>query len=147
LVRRLRARSLDWAQTRPEWGLAGNAAFIAAPRDRTRGIDLRGRAFLHDYDWRQDRDFGTLELIMTAPMVVAAWINLQYYGSTVNNQAFGCGNKVLHNVTGTIGVLEGNAGYLKPACRGNRCMTAGNSCMRRFGWRCSLRHRRRRSTR
>jgi uncharacterized protein YbcC (UPF0753/DUF2309 family) len=113
LVRKLRARSRDWAQTRPEWGLAGNAAFIAAPRERTRGIDLGGSTFLHDYDWRQDQDFSTLQLIMTAPMVVAAWINLQYYGSTVNNQAFGCGNKVLHNVTGTIGVLEGNAGDLK----------------------------------
>ncbi len=113
LVRALRARSRDWAQTRPEWGLAGNAAFIAAPRARTRGIDLHGRIFLHEYDWRQDCDFSTLELIMTAPMVVATWINLQYYGSTVNNQAFGCGNKVLHNVTGTIGVLEGNAGDLK----------------------------------
>ena len=98
---------------RPEWGLAGNAAFIAAPRERTRGIDLGGRAFLHDYDWRQDEGFGVLELIMTAPMVVASWINLQYYGSTVNNRVFGSGNKVLHNVVGTIGVLEGNAGDFK----------------------------------
>jgi hypothetical protein len=113
LVKKIRARSRDWAQTRPEWGLAGNAVFIAAPRTRTRGLDLRGRAFLHDYDWRQDQAFGTLELIMTAPMVVAAWINLQYYGSIVNNRVFGCGNKMLHNVTGTIGVLEGNAGDLK----------------------------------
>jgi uncharacterized protein YbcC (UPF0753/DUF2309 family) len=111
--RAISKRSRDWAQLRPEWGLAGNAVFIAGPRARTRGLDLRGRAFLHDYDWRQDRDFETLELIMTAPMVVAAWINLQYYGSTVNNLAFGSGNKVLHNVTGTIGVLEGNAGDLK----------------------------------
>jgi uncharacterized protein YbcC (UPF0753/DUF2309 family) len=110
---RVLARSRDWSQVRPEWGLAGNAAFIAAPRTRTRGIDLGGRAFLHDYDWRTDRDFGVLQLIMTAPMVVASWINLQYYGSTVNNRAFGAGNKVLHNVTGTIGVLEGNAGDLK----------------------------------
>ena len=55
----------------------------------------------------------TLELIMTAPMVVASWINLQYYGSTVNNAAFGAGDKVLHNVVGTLGVLEGNAGDLK----------------------------------
>jgi uncharacterized protein YbcC (UPF0753/DUF2309 family) len=110
---RVLARSRDWSQVRPEWGLAGNAAFIAAPRTRTRGIDLGGRAFLHDYDWRSDRDFGVLQLIMTAPMVVASWINLQYYGSTVNNRAFGAGNKVLHNVTGTIGVLEGNAGDLK----------------------------------
>ncbi|CCD98816.1 DUF2309 domain-containing protein [Bradyrhizobium sp. STM 3809] len=106
-------RSRDWAQVRPEWGLAGNASFIAAPRARTRGIDLEGRAFLHDYDWRQDKDFATLQLIMTAPMVVASWISLQYYGSTVNNAAFGAGNKVLHNVAGTIGVLEGNAGDLK----------------------------------
>ncbi len=111
--RRVLARSRDWAQVRPEWGLAGNAAFIAAPRARTRGVDLAGRAFLHDYDWQQDDGFRTLELILTAPMVVASWINLQYYGSTVNNRAFGAGNKVLHNVTGTIGVLEGNAGDLK----------------------------------
>jgi uncharacterized protein YbcC (UPF0753/DUF2309 family) len=31
----------------------------------------------------------------------------------VNNSAFGAGNKVLHNVTGALGVLEGNAGDLK----------------------------------
>jgi uncharacterized protein YbcC (UPF0753/DUF2309 family) len=106
-------RSRDWSQPRPEWGLAGNAAFIAAPRTRTRDVDLGGRAFLHDYDWRQDDDFSVLELIMTAPMVVASWINLQYYGSAVNTAAFGCGNKVLHNVVGTIGVLQGNGGDLQ----------------------------------
>ncbi|WP_291863746.1 DUF2309 domain-containing protein [Bradyrhizobium sp.] len=111
--RAVKARSRDWAQVRPEWGLAGNAAFIAAPRRRTRGLDLGGRAFLHDYEWRKDTGFVVLELIMTAPMVVASWINLQYYGSTVNNRAFGSGNKVLHNVVGQLGVLEGNAGDLK----------------------------------
>ena len=107
------ARSRDWSQVRPEWGLAGNAAFIAAPRNRTRGLDLGGRAFLHSYDWRRDEGFSVLELIMTAPMVVASWINLQYFGSTVDNRAFGAGNKVLHNVVAGIGVLEGNAGDLK----------------------------------
>ena len=111
--RKIIGRSNDWSQVRPEWGLAGNAAFIAAPRHRTRGVALNGRVFLHDYDWRQDSGFGVLALIMTAPMVVASWINLQYYGSTVNNKIFGSGNKVLHNVAGTIGVLEGNAGDLK----------------------------------
>ena len=110
----VRARSRDWAQTRPEWGLAGNAAFIAAPRTVTRGLDLQGRAFLHSYDWRADTDFRVLELIMTAPMVVASWINLQYFAASTNNQAFGSGNKVLHNVAGRIGVLEGNAGDLRP---------------------------------
>lgn len=111
--RAVMARSRDWSQVRPEWGLAGNAAFIAAPRSRTRDLDLEGRAFLHEYDWRKDEGFGVLALIMTAPMVVASWINLQYYGSTVNNPVFGSGNKVLHNVVGQLGVLEGNAGDLK----------------------------------
>jgi uncharacterized protein YbcC (UPF0753/DUF2309 family) len=110
----IRQRSRDWSQVRPEWGLAGCAAFIAAPRARTRGLDLGGRTFLHDYDWTADSGFGVLELIMTAPMVVAAWINLQYYGSTTDNRRFGSGNKVLHNVVGgAIGVLEGNAGDLR----------------------------------
>jgi uncharacterized protein YbcC (UPF0753/DUF2309 family) len=106
-------RSHDWSQVRPEWGLAGNAAFIAAPRAMTRGVNLGGRAFLHSYDWQDDDGFGVLKLIMTAPMVVGSWINLQYYGSTVNNRAFGSGNKALHNVVGTLGVLEGNGGDLK----------------------------------
>ncbi|MGD8824666.1 MAG: DUF2309 domain-containing protein [Myxococcales bacterium] len=106
-------RSRDWSQVRPEWGLAGNAAFIAAPRERTRGMNLSGRAFLHDYDWQSDEGFKVLELILTAPMVVASWINLQYYGSSVNPVAFGAGNKVLHNVVGTLGVLEGNGGDLR----------------------------------
>ncbi len=114
LLATLRRRAADWAQTRPEWGLAGNAAFIAAPRVRTRGLDLQGRAFLHDYDWRQDEGGKVLELIMTAPMVVAHWINLQYLTSTTDNQRFGSGNKVLHNVVGgNIGVFEGNGGDLR----------------------------------
>ncbi|MGM3422212.1 YbcC family protein [Pseudomonas benzopyrenica] len=114
LLGRLRRRARDWAQTRPEWGLAGNAAFIAAPRARTRAVDLQGRAFLHDYDWRQDAGGKVLELIMTAPMVVAHWINLQYFTSTTDNLRFGSGNKLLHNVVGGhIGVFEGNGGDLR----------------------------------
>ena len=106
-------RSRDWAEVRPEWALAGCRAFIAAPRQRTAGKRLDGRAFLHDYDWQQDADFSVLELIMTAPVVVASWISLQYYGSTVAPRIFGAGNKLLHNVTGGIGVVEGNGGVLQ----------------------------------
>ena len=107
------SRSRDWSQVRPEWGLAGNAAFIAAPRARTLGLDLGGRAFLHSYEHDQDTGESVLELIMTAPMVVASWINLQYFASTTNNRVFGSGNKTLHNVVGLIGVLEGNGGDLR----------------------------------
>lgn len=106
-------RSRDWAQVRPEWGLAGNAAFIAAPRERTKGLNLGGRTFLHNYDSSNDPDRSILTLIMTAPMVVASWINLQYYASTVNNRLFGSGNKVIHNVVGTFGIWQGNGGDLQ----------------------------------
>jgi len=108
----LPARARDWSEVRPEWGLAGNAAFIVAPRERTRRLNLEGRTFLHSYDDRQDPDLRVLELIMTAPMVVTNWINLQYYGSTVDNRAFGSGNKTIHNVVGQFGVLQGNGGDL-----------------------------------
>jgi len=107
------ARSRDWAQTRPEWALAGCSAFVVAPRERTQTLDLGGRSFLHSYEWDQDEGFGVLELIMTAPMVVASWINLQYYASTVDNRVFGAGNKTLHNVVGGVGVVEGNGGDLR----------------------------------
>lgn len=114
LDRHVLRRSRDWSQVRPEWGLAGNAAFIAAPRERTRGLNLGGRVFLHNYHADLDTDNSTLELILSAPMVVASWINLQYYGSTVDNRLFGSGNKVLHNVLGTFGVWQGNGGDLRP---------------------------------
>jgi uncharacterized protein YbcC (UPF0753/DUF2309 family) len=110
----VRRRSNDWSQVRPEWALVNNGAFIAAPRERTLWSNLGGRAFLHEYRWETDKDFKILELIMTAPMVVANWINMQYYGSVVDNETFGSGNKVLHNIVGgAIGVLEGNGGDLR----------------------------------
>jgi uncharacterized protein YbcC (UPF0753/DUF2309 family) len=107
-------RARDWAEVRPEWGLAGCAAFIAAPRRVTAAADLEGRAFLHNYEWTADQGFTTLELILTAPVVVASWISLQYYGSSVAPEAFGGGNKLIHNVVGGIGVVQGNGGMLRP---------------------------------
>lgn len=114
LLAQLRQRANDGAQTRPEWGLAGNAAFIIAPRHRSLGAVLDGRCFLHDYDASQDADGSVLELLMTAPMLVTHWINWQYHASTCDPAHLGCGNKVLHNVVGGhIGVFEGNGGDLR----------------------------------
>lgn len=114
LARSMKARTADWAQVRPEWGLAGCAAFIVAPRSRSRHLNLAGRSFLHDYAWQGDDGLKVLELIMTAPMVVTNWINLQYHASTVDNPRYGSGNKVLHNVVGGhLGVFEGNGGDLR----------------------------------
>lgn len=106
-------RSRDWSEVRPELGLAGCRAFIAAPRMRTAGRSLEGQAFLHDYVWKKDEGFKILELILTAPVVVASWISLQYFGSSVAPSLFGAGNKLLHNVVGGIGVVEGNGGNLR----------------------------------
>ncbi len=114
LSKAVSARSTDWAQVRPEWGLADCAAFIVAPRSRSQHLNLAGRSFLHDYAWQRDDGFKVLELIMTAPMVVTNWINLQYHASTVDNARYGSGDKVLHNVVGGhIGVFEGNGGDLR----------------------------------
>lgn len=113
LDRLIKRRAQDWSEVRPEWALARNAAFIAARRSRTRGVDLQGRTFLHDYDWTTDPDNSILTLILTAPMVVASWINLQYFASTVDNEMFGCGTKALHNRIGSLGVVLGNGGDLR----------------------------------
>ncbi|MBX9814515.1 MAG: hypothetical protein A4S12_13600 [Proteobacteria bacterium SG_bin5] len=101
-----------WGEVRPEWGLAGNAAFIVAPRALTAPVDLEGRAFLHSYDWTIDPSGEALATILTAPMVVAQWINCQYNFSTCDNRRFGAGDKTVHNPVGRLGVVRGNGGDL-----------------------------------
>lgn len=105
-------RSQDWAQVRPEWGLARNSAFIVGPRDITIDIDLQGRSFLHSYDYKNDPDHKILSAILTAPMVVAQWINGQYLFSSLDNVSYGSGSKVTQNITGKIGIMQGNASDL-----------------------------------
>ncbi|PSP98605.1 DUF2309 domain-containing protein [Halobacteriales archaeon QS_4_70_19] len=111
-VRETQRRAADWAETRPEWGLAGNAGFVIGPRALTDGLDLDGRSFLHSYDWTTDPEGEALEAIMTGPMVVTQWINTQYYFATVDNAVYGSGSKVTHNPVGNVGVYQGNGGDL-----------------------------------
>lgn len=106
-------RGADWAQIRPEWGLARNAALIIAPRSATAGVDLEGRVFLHSYDAAGDPDGTVLESILLGPMIVAHWINAQYYFSTVDPDVLSAGDKTVHNIVAGIGVLEGAGGDLK----------------------------------
>jgi uncharacterized protein YbcC (UPF0753/DUF2309 family) len=110
----IRTRGLDIAQVRPEWGLANNAALIAAPRARTAALKLDGRVFLHEYDPAGDPDAQVLTAILTAPVVVASWINLQYYASRIDPAHFSAGDKTIHQVVAGLGVIEGNAGDLRP---------------------------------
>ncbi len=101
------ARSATWSQVRPEWGLSGNAAMIISRGQLIKGIDLGGRTFLHSYDYRIDPRGQLLEIIMTGPQVVAQWINMAYYFSTTDNEIYGSGNKIYHNVVGRLGIMYG----------------------------------------
>ena len=106
-------KAAHWGETRPEWGLARNAGFVVGPRSLTENSNLDGRCFLHSYDWELDSTGAALEGIMQGPMVVTQWINNHYYFSTVDNDTFGGGSKITHNITGKFGVVQGNGGDLK----------------------------------
>ncbi|MCC2642111.1 MAG: hypothetical protein K0S45_2524 [Nitrospira sp.] len=106
-------RSEHWAEVRPEWGLSRNSLMVIGRRALTQSVDLQGRAFLHSYDYRQDASGKLLEAIMTAPLVVAQWINMEHYFSTVDNEIYGSGSKAYHNVVGRIGVMTGGTSDLR----------------------------------
>ncbi|MEJ2327022.1 MAG: Na-translocating system protein MpsB, partial [Chromatiaceae bacterium] len=112
-ARRAHRNAMDWSQVRPEWGLSRNAYFVIAGRSLTRSKALDGRAFLHSYDYRVDPKRRLLENILTGPLVVGQWINMEHYFSTVDNERFGSGSKVYHNVAGRFGVMTGNLSDLR----------------------------------
>lgn len=103
----VRRRSVDWSQVRPEWGLSSNTTFLIGRRDLSKGIDLGGRVFLHSYDYREDPSNRLLEVVLTGPQVVAQWINMEHYFSTVDNDVYGSGSKIYHNVVGRLGIMSG----------------------------------------
>jgi uncharacterized protein YbcC (UPF0753/DUF2309 family) len=106
-AREVRRRSGDWSQVRPEWGLSRNAAFIIGRRELTRTVDLDGRVFLHSYDYRLDPAGRLLEVVMIGPQVVGQWINMEHYFSTVDQEIYGSGSKIYHNVVGRLGIMAG----------------------------------------
>ena len=110
---RLSSRSHDWAEVRPEWGLSGNAAFLIGRRNLTHGIDLGGRVFLQEYNYLLDPSGKILETLLSGPLVVGRWISLEHYFSTIDNDVYGSGSKVSHNVVGRFGVQFGNGGDLR----------------------------------
>jgi len=105
--RHVAGRVADLAQARPELGHATNAAAFIGRRTMSRGLFLDRRVFLISYDPGSDRDGDIVERILLAAGPVGAGIALEYYFSTVDNERFGCGSKVTHNLTGLFGVMEG----------------------------------------
>lgn len=110
---RVKRHAMDWTQVRPEWGLSRNTSLIIGGRGLTRALDLEGRAFLHSYDYRQDPSGELLVGILSGPLIVAQWINMEYYFSAVDNEVFGSGSKIYHNIVGRFGVMTGNVGDLR----------------------------------
>jgi uncharacterized protein YbcC (UPF0753/DUF2309 family) len=106
-------RAVDFSQARPELGHATNAAAIVGRRSLSQGVFFDRRVFLISYDPTRDPRGTVLEGILLAVGPVGAGINLEYYFSTVNNDRFGCGTKVPHNVTGLFGVMEGASSDLR----------------------------------
>ncbi len=112
-LRHIIGRAFDFSQARPELGHATNAAALIGRRSVTRGAFFDRRVFLISYDPTRDPEGEVLEAILLAAGPVGAGINLEYYFSTVNNEQYGCGSKVTHNVTGLFGVMEGTGSDLR----------------------------------
>jgi uncharacterized protein YbcC (UPF0753/DUF2309 family) len=112
-LRHVEERSEHLAQPRPEYGHCTNAVCIVGRRSLTRGLFLDRRAFLVSYDAEQDADNRSLASLMAAVVPVCAGISLEYYFSFVDNDHYGCGTKLPHNVTGLVGVMDGHASDLR----------------------------------
>jgi hypothetical protein len=107
------SRSYDFSQARPELGHATNAVAFIGRRANTQGAFFDRRMFLISYDPTIDPDGSIVEGILLAAGPVGAGISLEYYFSTVNNDQYGCGTKIMHNLTGMFGVMEGASSDLR----------------------------------
>ncbi len=112
-LRHVQDRAERLSEPRPEYGHATNAVCIVGRRELTRGLFLDRRAFLVSYDAAQDAGDSALARLLGAVVPVCAGISLEYYFSFVDNERYGCGTKLPHNVTGLIGVMNGHASDLR----------------------------------
>lgn len=110
----VRARRWDLAEPRPEYNHATNAVCVVGRRQRTRGLFLDRRAFLVSYDpTRDDETSSTLRRILGAIVPVVVGINLEYFFGAVDNEVYGAGSKLPHNVASLVGVMNGAQGDLR----------------------------------
>ena len=89
-----------------------------------------GGPFLVSYDPTIDPDASILERILAAVGPVGAGISLEYFFSSVDNERYGCGTKLPHNVTGLIGVMNGHLSDLRTGlpCKWSRSTSPCVSC-------------------
>jgi uncharacterized protein len=110
----VKIRSVSLFEPRPELNHATNTLCIVGGRDLTKNIFLDRRAFLNSYNPSLDPEGEILTKILNAAVPVCGGINLEYYFSRVDNQKWGAGTKLPHNVMGLFGVANGIDGDLRP---------------------------------
>jgi uncharacterized protein YbcC (UPF0753/DUF2309 family) len=114
-LKHVEGRAQDLSQARPEYNHATNAMCLVGRREWSRGLYLDRRAFLTSYDPTiDDADCKILTRILSAAVPVCGGISLEYYFSTVDNEGYGAGNKLPHNITSLLGVMTGAESDLRP---------------------------------
>jgi uncharacterized protein YbcC (UPF0753/DUF2309 family) len=112
-LKHIAGRGVDFSQARPELGHATIASGFVGRRFLTQGTFLDRRSFLISYDSNVDPKGEFLERILLSAGPVGAGINLEYYFSSVNNEKYGSGSKIVHNLSGLLGVMEGGSSDLR----------------------------------
>ncbi len=110
----IKARSVSYFEPRPELGHGTNALCFVGRRSSIKGLFLDRRAFMNSYDYTIDPNGEILFNVIKPLPTVCGGINLEYYFSRVDNQKFGAGTKLPHNVMGLIGVANSSDGDLRP---------------------------------
>lgn len=110
----IKARSVSYFEPRPELGHGTNALCFVGRRSSIKGLFLDRRAFMNSYDYQIDPNGEILFNVIKPLPTVCGGINLEYYFSRVDNQKFGAGTKLSHNVMGLIGVANSSDGDLRP---------------------------------
>lgn len=110
----VQTRSFSLFEPRPELDHATNSLCVVGGRWLTKNVFLDRRAFLNSYDYKQDLDGTFLLTIMNAVTPVCGGINLAYYFAKVDDQRFGSGSKLPHNIVGLFGVANGIEGDIRP---------------------------------
>ena len=106
-IRHIAGRGVDYSQARPELGHATIAVGFVGRRYLSQGLFMDRRCFLISYDANVDPEGAFLERLLLSAGPVGAGISLEYYFSAVNNEKYGCGSKIVHNLSGLFGVMEG----------------------------------------
>ena len=112
-LRHVQERAEHIGEPRPEYGHCTNAVAYVGRRRFTRGLFMDRRAFLVSYDPTKDPDDSSLRRLLGAVIPICGGISLEYYFSTVDNEVYGSGTKLPHNISGLVGVMNGYQGDLR----------------------------------